>query len=119
MKPALYYAVQLEYNRTRVIAVTSEKRRQWFGRDTFDDSATHGRMGDNLKGLFNTKEEAESIVKECEEVKAHFSHEREKVEEASRMLYRRCDVILEQIVKRQSRDRLLIAAVEVKQVFTA
>ena len=60
-KPALYYSIKggVHYGGSlRIVAVTSEKRRCWYGRYTRDNTATHGRFGD-LTGKFKTPEAAE------------------------------------------------------------
>lgn len=61
MKPALYYALRNDYSSYQIVAVTSEKSRQWFGRLTADNSATHGTFG-SLVGRFDTEEAAREKI---------------------------------------------------------
>jgi hypothetical protein len=60
MKAPLYYAIRTGSLYNPVIAVTSEKRHRWHGRDVRDNMATHGVLSD-IKGRFETREAAEAM----------------------------------------------------------
>ena len=87
MKPALYYAIRKNLYST-IVAVTSEKgTRRWHGRDCQYNEATHGTF-DQLRGKFNTLEEAEACRKGIEEIAKHYEGRRRDVQATLRLLYR-------------------------------
>lgn len=57
MKAALYYTIRVSYGHYEVMAVTSEKRRQVYGRLVEDRSATHVSVSDT-RGRFDSAEAA-------------------------------------------------------------
>lgn len=70
MKPALFYAIKRGYREYRIIAVTTEKPRNWHGRNVTDNTATHGTNRE-LIGRFDTQEAAQAKVDEVAKIIAH------------------------------------------------
>lgn len=70
MKPALFYAIKRGYREYRIIAVTTEKPRNWHGRNVTDNTATHGTTRE-LIGRFDTQEAAQAKVDQVAKIIAH------------------------------------------------
>lgn len=68
-RPALFYSIVNDLYHPKVVAVTTEKSRQWHGRDCRDDSGTHGRASE-LRGRFDTLEAAQTKVEAVKEIQA-------------------------------------------------
>jgi hypothetical protein len=71
MKKALYYAIRSAHYSPKVIAITSIKGQHWYGRETRHDTATHGRLGDDINGKFETLEAAQAKVEAIARVERH------------------------------------------------
>lgn len=84
MKPALYYAIRINYGND-VVAVTSERttrrnEKRWAGRYVKDNTATHGGMTyghSDIIGKFATQGEAEYTRKRMLEIHDEFKERRE------------------------------------------
>lgn len=71
LKKALFYTIVRRYGTSDIMAVTTEKRRQYFGRWVSDDSGTHVSIGDT-SGRFATAAEAEARVAAVRRVKERY-----------------------------------------------
>lgn len=80
MKPALYYSIQSDYGSDyQVVAITSEKSRQWYGRTVANNVATHGTMR-NLNGRFETAEAAQLKIEAIDRIDKHYKPQIEAIE---------------------------------------
>lgn len=88
MKKAMFYALVIGYGYPglgRLMAVTSVKGTQLYGRDVEHGNPTH-RRADDMTHAFRTEGEAREVIRLAQE--AHRAHE-EGVKEAERELSRR------------------------------
>ncbi len=92
MKKPLYYAIRTGSLYNPVIAVTSERGRyvgrtdRWFGRDTRDNMATHGRISD-LSGRFDTLEAAVAKRSDIAKLSDTYDEARKALTRATSKLY--------------------------------
>ena len=74
MKSALYYSItRTPYSSAlHIVAITTESRRRWYGRDIRDNEPTNGRT-DRLHGRFDTVEAAQAKVAAAQAVNAKYN----------------------------------------------
>ena len=86
MKRPIHHAiVRQNFGTPRIVAVTTEKARQWYGR-TDDDSATHGSWRDILS-RHATREEAESRLSVMTGIEQQYHALSDRLADASRRLH--------------------------------
>lgn len=83
LKKALFYTIANPWRGDhKIMAVTSEKRSQYFGRFTEDNSGTHVRKQD-CRGRFDTEADARARLTAVQAVRARHRPIRKACEEAS------------------------------------
>jgi hypothetical protein len=72
LKDVLFYTIKRGWlNNYEILAVTTEKRRQYFGRRVEDNSATHVTVRD-CHGKFSTAEEAKNKTDGIKKIQAAY-----------------------------------------------
>jgi hypothetical protein len=100
MKPALFYAIK-RYRPGTIIAVTSEKRNRWFGRDTRDNDPTHGTFED-LRGRFDTLDQAKAAQSDIREIVERYKVQRDELSRQMSALYASEHAEIDEVVKRHA-----------------
>lgn len=98
LKEALFYTLHIRWlSDYKVLAVTTEKNYQYFGRYVDDNSATHARKSE-CKGRFPTAEAAQECIAAVKAVReAHrpdIKAARAAVAEAEQAEYREIEAVL-------------------------
>lgn len=92
LKPILWYTIRVFSFRPHIIGVTTEKARgRWFGRDIYDNTATHGTDSD-IRGKFETQHEAEAAFGRVMEITRRYKIKYDELED-NRKSIRRCELV--------------------------
>lgn len=112
MRKALFYAIKPGLYGPRIIAVTTERGGRWWGRDTRDDLGTHGRASD-IKGRFDTEEQATAVRDQVQRIHDHFRNERRKMEAMSRRMHHAEDQCITEIIQSAPARQADVITIEV------